>query len=854
VNSFSFLPRTVRALSPTALRCFYRPASRERQRAAKPYEFSSIPLSLVALLHQVVTIGAQTCCALGFIRETRAQRDCAPTSNCIVTAKPIPRAFSSLALSLALSVGLTGFARAAESPPPLSTLTYSGDQRVLADFDRELFAAGNDAIKLAALEKSLFAVMRRAEATFAARQAAAQRLALVFAAGPAKTSADAFKPLGTMLGEDRDSDLARFALEGTPGEIVDALFVQALAKATGRTRLGLLNSIGRRRTISAVPSLAKLLKDSDEPTAAAAARALGQIADPTAVAALHATPEPSPAPIAAAKLAAATRMPPAAALGLLNELQKSARDPVHRAAAFRQSLDLEVGAAAGRITTVLGGGDWGMKQVALESLLASRAPNLVPTLAAKLDSWDPATQRAVIAAFARRGEASALPAVVRGAGHADADVRLAAIEALGFLPGNRDTTVRLAQFAAGANADEAKVARQSLARLNGPEVSPTIMAGAERDEPNLRAVYLEQLALRNLVDGLPLLLKCRADPDAGVRLAAVAALGDLGSPAEQKALLDWTIEAKDAAEQTRALRSLVNVTLRDPNVEERGRAVYALIEYAQPELALRLLPALGRIGGTASAESAARLAIRNDSTIAEPATRALVRWTDATALTALATVVEKAALPESRTTAIEGVLAYFEKNRDAWQPESTTLIARLLASTKETDPRKKLLRLLHRANDTKALALADTLKSDADLAADVALVADVIRANLAGPAKFRASSTGGLSNLADGKTSTRWTTPAVGEEWVEVDFKLSRPIVRITLDQTGRAAEFPEKYEVLVGDTPDLAGSPVVSGTGQRGNKTVIELPAGTRGRYLRIKNTAERREAPWAICELYVD
>ena len=758
------------------------------------------------------------------------------------------------ALIVALAFGAPGFVHAADAIPPLSNLTYSGDQQILESVDRDLSAAGNDPAKLAPLEKALFAVLRRAEATFAARQAAAQRLALVLAASPAKTSADAFKPLGQMLSDDRDSDLARLALEPAPGEVVDSLFVQAVDKATGRTRLGLLDSLGRRRAVSAVPALTKLLKDADDATVAAAARALGQIADPTAVAALYATPEPSPTPIALAKLAAAPQMPPAAALSLLNELQKSARDPVHRAAAFRLSLDLEVGAASGRIATVLGGGDWTMKQVALESLTGSRAPNLIQALADKLDSWDSATQRAVIAAFARRGDVTGLPAVVRATNHSDADVRAAAIETIGFLPGNRDTTALLAKIAASSDTDDAKIARQSLARLHGPEVSPTITAGAERAEPRLRAVYLEQLASRNMTDGLPLLLKCRADPDAGVRLAAVTALGELGSPAEQKALLDWTIEAKDSTEQTRALRSLVNVTLRNPNVDERGSAVYALIDHATPDLALRLLPALGRIGGSASAESAARLAIRNDAAVSEAATRALARWTDATALPSLATIVEKASLPDARTTALEGVLSYFEKNRDAWQPETTTLIARLLGATKEVDTRKKLVALLHRANDTKSIALLETLKSDADLANEIAIATDVVRANLAGPAKYRASNNGGLSNLSDGKTSTRWTTPSVGEEWVEVDFKASRPIVRLTLDQTSRAAEFPEHYEVLVGDSPDVTGTPIASGTGQRGNKTVIELPAGTRGRYLRIRNTADRKEAPWAICELYVD
>ena len=45
----------------------------------------------------------------------------------------------------------------------------------------------------------------------------------------------------------------------------------------------------------------------------------------------------------------------------------------------------------------------------------------------------------------------------------------------------------------------------------------------------------------------------------------------------------------------------------------------------------------------------------------------------------------------------------------------------------------------------------------------------------------------------------------------------------------------------------------VAAGTGQR-NRTVINLPAGTRGRYVIIKNGAARKDGPWTICEIFVD
>jgi len=750
-------------------------------------------------------------------------------------------------------LALVPVAPAADTPDALAALTYSGDPQALTALDQEIRAAGTDAAKLAAVEQRLLAVLRRSDSTFAARQAATQRLGWILGLGAPKTSADALKPLGAMLTEERDSDLARVALEPASGAAVDALFVSALEKATGRTRLGLIDSVARRRQASAVPALTKLLQDADESTVAAAARALGEIADPAAVAALHATPEPSRAPIAAAKLAAARRMPTVAAVLLLNELQRSARDPGHRAAAFRLALDLETGAAAGRIAEVLAGTNWSLKSAALEAIAASRAPNLVSTLAAKLADFDAPTQRAVVAALGRRSDGTgALAAITKATRHADADVRAAAISALGVLPGSPDTAALLVSFARGEG-DEARTARQSLARLNGPGVSAAILAGAETGDPAARAVYLEQLALRNMTEGLPLLLKLRVDPSPVVRAAAVAALGDLAPASEQKALLDWTIEATEGNEQTRALAALVKVTLRNPNVEERGRPVHALIEFALPDLALRLLPALNRIGGAASAECAAKLAVRDDARLAEAATTALGRWSDDTALPALATVAEKAAQSSARTAAIEAVLRHFERHRDGWTAASTALAGRLLASTQDADTRVKLVRLLHRARDREALAVLEPLESDPALAAAAATAEAVVQANLAGTPRARSSRSAGLANLFDGKTSTRWNTPVLGEEWVEVDFRQSRPLSRVILDQTGRGAEFPERYEVHVTDDPANPGPALASGQGQR-NQTVIDLPANTRGRYLIIKNTAARADSQWSICELYVE
>ena len=743
---------------------------------------------------------------------------------------------------------------AAEAPPALASLTYSGDQSALAALDRDLVAAATDPVKLAALETSLLAFLRRSDATFAARQAVCQRLGTVLAVSAPQPTAAALKVLGTMLLDERDSDLARLVLDPAPGAAIDALFTAAVGKTSGRTRLAIIDTIARRRIESAVPRLTTLLADKEAATAAAAARALGEIGHATADAALVAATNLEPAVIGHARLQASTRLPVADASRVLHELQDDANLPAAlRAAAFRRSLELEPETFMTRVAQVLGGTDWAYKQVALEALAGALTPDRIRSLAAKLARWDAPTQTAVLAALARGGDASAVPAVIVATQHTAAEVRAEALAALGCLPGNRAVVALLARTASAGDSADAKTARQSLARLNGPDVSTTILAGAERGDAGIRPVYLEQLALRNMTEALPFLLKSRNESDATIRAAAVGALGDIAPFSEQGAVLAWTIAATDETEQTRALRALVNITLRNRSADERGLALFSAIESASPEIALRLMPALARLGGSASADCAARLAIRGDAAIANAAAAALSRWSDATALPALATLAEKASLPAVKNSARESAIRFLDRNRDKWTPATTTIVSRLLAATTSAVPRRQLVALLARADEQPALTLAEKLQSDATLGEDARYAAAAIQAALLGTPKLRASLATGISNALDRKTSTRWSAPALGDEWVEIDFLQSRPLRRITLDQTGRAAEFPEQYEVQVTDDPKAPGPALLKGKGQS-NKTVIDFPAGTKGRYVVIRNTAERKDTPWTICELYVD
>ncbi len=101
-------------------------------------------------------------------------------------------------------------------------------------------------------------------------------------------SAASVPALAPLVVDDELSVYARNALERIPGPEAERALRDALGKARGRTKVGIINSVGVRRDARSAPLLAKILTDEPE-SAAAAAKALGEIGTPEAAKALEAS-------------------------------------------------------------------------------------------------------------------------------------------------------------------------------------------------------------------------------------------------------------------------------------------------------------------------------------------------------------------------------------------------------------------------------------------------------------------------------------------------------------------------------------------------------------------------------------
>jgi HEAT repeat protein len=160
----------------------------------------------------------------------------------------------------------------------LKTYDWGVDPSVLKPIDEAIAATHTDAAARKELEAALTAVLKT-EAPQAAKNAVCRALMVV-------GTAAAVPALAPLLGDEKLSHMARFALERIQEPEAGQALRDALPKVSAKLKVGVIASLGVRGVATSIAPLQALLDDADAGVAAAAARALGDIALPDAAKAL----------------------------------------------------------------------------------------------------------------------------------------------------------------------------------------------------------------------------------------------------------------------------------------------------------------------------------------------------------------------------------------------------------------------------------------------------------------------------------------------------------------------------------------------------------------------------------------
>jgi len=483
-------------------------------------------------------------------------------------------------------------------------------------------------------------------------------------------TAAAIPALAPLLTDERLSHSARYALESLPFPEAGAALIAALEKTTGPTRAGIVDSLGERRELRAVPELVQLLTDPDPLVASAAAAALGKIGGPSAVEALKAARPEAPAPVqrtmADALLRCADRLraeghgPEAAAL--YRELFDQQEAEHVRVAAYRglvlASFVVGQGSAVpgpqtiALLTEALQGDDRAAQLAALPLVREIGGPEATESFASLLGKTSPALQVALLEALSQRGDGTAARFVV-GALAPSGPVRIAALRTLGEL-GDASVVPLLARTAAEAAGEEQEAARQSLAQLRRGDVQQALLDLLPNAPLPVRVELVRALANRGDRAAIPTLLKMAEGAEEPVQIASLEALGTLGNDHDVAALIDLLVRAKTEAVREAGEAALKSVSGRSKQPQSLIPSLLAARPPANVPAQCALLRVVGWIGGP-EALAALRAGVQDPNPeVRQAAVRTMADFAGLEALPDLLVLGRQAPTSTERILALRG--------------------------------------------------------------------------------------------------------------------------------------------------------------------------------------------------------
>lgn len=726
----------------------------------------------------------------------------------------------------------------------------------------DTFAPGA-AAQRAALADGLATIAANPRATPDARALACRHLALIGTEHVVST-------LAPLLTDDAMADWARHALTGIRGPAADRALIAALPRASGPNRIGIVGLLGARRVADAIPALASLLSRGDDTAAAVnAAESIGHIGGSAAESALtKARAGKHPPAVNAAidrallEIAETARSSGdrACATQVYARLSADATVAAHiRAAAFYGATMLKGESGATDAVNALRGDDVERARAAARLVTDLPGQTIVQATADALPALQPVSQSLALDALAKRGERSALPAVMSLLAAQDDSVRLAALRAIGRL-GDASTVERVVAVASDEARDRAErdAARETLASMSGPGVDEALIARMQAAKGSAKSEYAKALGTRKARVAFPALIAAAGDSDAALAREARKALGQLAQPADLGALVALLVEAPDAVAIDQVQAIIVATAQQADTAQMKTVAILAaLAGHPGDNARCGLLTALGKIGDPTGQPSLISALGDASASIRRAAIKALAdSWPDAGPILALRDASRNDADEGNRVLALRGYARMLAMPTQRPMRETLALYREALELAKGKQEKCALIAGLGKLAHPDALQFVKPYFNDPDARTEAFVAALAITDNLAGGGMVLTASIGHGSerNAIDGSDKTRWTTGKhmAGGEWFMIDLGYETELRELFLDAGPTGADQPRGYEVYVSLDGKTWGQPVATG-GDPGKKAFTIAIPPTYGRFIKIVQTGQAGLF-WSINELRVN
>jgi HEAT repeat protein len=574
------------------------------------------------------------------------------------------------------------------------------------------------------IEAALIAVLS-GKSTFEGKRFACQYLAAI---GTEKS----LPALAGLLKDKETVGIACLALGSYSSAKANDVLRDALPALQGVARAQVIDTLGDRRDAASVKLLADLTRDPDALVAQSAITALAKIGNEPArriIGAMrHEKKTPFMAVVTTASFRIADHLAAAndrkGALAIYDEFCHPSQ-PVHiRRAALAGMLRLDRDGGERRILDVLRSPDAVLKPAAIAGVPALKSPRASETFAATMPKLQPDLQVLMIGALASRGDAPARRAISAETQNPDANVALAAIQALGTIGDAACVPVLIGVVEKRASAECVAAALASLQQLQDKAASDAILAAAKQASPDVRASLIDVLVGRCAVNAVPFLLEQAAQGDGKVAVAAFRGLGRLAEPPQLDALVGLLMNLRQPALEKDAAAAIIQVSRKIADPAKQSDAVLAACPKAQsvPQRCALLL-VLGQTAGPKALEVVITSMKNSDENIRDAAIRALANWPDPAADRLLLEQARVAKNPTHQVLLLRGYIRLLGLPANRTDEQKARGYHDALALSKRADERRLVIAGLAEMTTPAALGLLGPMLDDPALQSEAAVAA-----------------------------------------------------------------------------------------------------------------------------------
>lgn len=531
-------------------------------------------------------------------------------------------------------------------------------------------------------------------------------------------TAESVPAVAKLLADEPTADMACYAIGQNPSAEAGKALREALGDVTPSVQIRIINLLGDRRDTESIHAVGALVFSGDKKVGEAAVTAMGKIGGTRATRILAKARAEGDDDLKFAATDAYLRCAEDLAFdgqseqaaAIYKELAGPREDAIFRSASIKGLAGIGSPDAVRMVIAALRDENRMMRTTAAGCVRTMRGEDATGLIVGELPTRPPAEQVLLIGALADRGDTAGLPAIIAAAKSEDAEIRKAALHAIGKL-GDASSVELLVEVASGQAGEEEKTAAiSSLALLSGEEVDLAITNSMRNSPSAIRPQLIEVLSDRNAIDAVPALLGESANPHSKIRRAAFKALARLAQPGDLPSLVQRLVDVQNSGGSRDAERALIAVSRKITDEGAHADVVLTALS-AQKDVPVKcsLLRVLGGIANGKALDAVVSALQDEAPNVRDTAVRTLAQWPDKSAANILLEIYSNSQDQIHRLLALRGfvrLLALPGGNLPA--SEAIRMCRQAMRKTLSMDEKKLVLSGLGNVAHADALTLAES--------------------------------------------------------------------------------------------------------------------------------------------------